>query len=485
MGMTGTGRYALGTACVVLALGGSMSVAGNRFQPAPPAFDRAERKAVADFWAAEGRYTVGLPADVATQGEWQVRQSPEGSVWLHAYTRAIRGAAKVPPTQIATGTTPQQTGWDAWIEAKYAWEEASLRQDADRRNNRPLTPLGEAKDPGPAPEDLVRTVGQAPPAFLEVVRPQRHTVKFDDFTADLVDHTKVRRRFAFYRFREGVMHVGEAMRGRTVDDLKPLFNAAGVSDAELRVMAAVSLLEGGFDSLNTYDTGFVSVGFIQFASLRDGAGSLGQVMRRMKQDAPQDFQAHFRRFGLDVTADGRLIALDPATGVEFVGAEANTRIILDRRLAAVFHRAGRLSQEFRLAQIRVCKDMYYPADDEVEFTVGTTTYRGKIREFIRTEAGMATLMDRKVNTGNYGDLIPLLQSYATTYGFRTLAEFAQAEFQLVRALQYRKDYMAMDGLSRPRDLGIAASRGGRAGDRNRPGTNSSGGGSGTTGRRGS
>jgi uncharacterized membrane protein YgcG len=185
-----------------------------------------------------------------------------------------------------------------------------------------------------------------------------------------------------------------------------------------------------------------------------------------------------------VTSDGRLIALDPGTGAEFVGAEANTRIILDRRLAAVFQRAGRLSQEFRLAQIRVCKDMYYPADDEIEFTVGTTSFRGQIREFIRTEAGMATLMDRKVNTGNYGDLIPLLQSYATTYGFRTLAEFAKAEFQLVRALQYRKDYMAMEGLSRPRDLGIAASRGGRAGDRGRAGSTGGTGSGGGSGRRG-
>lgn len=442
---------------------------------APNLFDEQATAQVRSYWQGQNRWQFG-PRQIGSP--WEAVATGRGSAWIHAYYRARNPQGRILPTQDPPARNAREQAWDQWIEQAYRTDEQNAAIIAAARNAGSPEPPLKARPAIPA--DLKALAGE-PPLLVEARRPLRHSIQFDDYRVTFEEAPNVRRKYPYFRFEDGVASSPSAARAGMVAAM----GQSGLNARDMRIFAAIAGLEGGFHSINTYDTGFVSVGFIQFASLRDGAGSLGQVMRRMKQDAPQDFQAHFRRFGLDVTADGRLIALDPATGVEFVGAEANTRIILDRRLAAVFHRAGRLSQEFRLAQIRVCKDMYYPADDEVEFTVGTTTYRGKIREFIRTEAGMATLMDRKVNTGNYGDLIPLLQSYATTYGFRTLAEFAQAEFQLVRALQYRKDYMAMDGLSRPRDLGIAASRGGRAGDRNRPGTNSSGGGSGTTGRRGS
>jgi hypothetical protein len=43
------------------------------------------------------------------------------------------------------------------------------------------------------------------------------------------------------------------------EELNRIFAASGLTPVEARVMRAVSLLEGGFDSINTYDTGF-SVG---------------------------------------------------------------------------------------------------------------------------------------------------------------------------------------------------------------------------------
>ena len=66
--------------------------------------------------------------------------------------------------------------------------------------------------------------------------------------------------------------------------LKALFAAAGFTGSEQRVMKAVSRLEGGFDSVNTYDTGFVSIGFIQFITEGEGKGSLLEVLQQEKAD---------------------------------------------------------------------------------------------------------------------------------------------------------------------------------------------------------
>ena len=105
-------------------------------------------------------------------------------------------------------------------------------------------------------------------------------------------------------------------------------------------MRAVSILEGGFDSVNTYDTGYVSVGFIQFASLKEGGGSLGAVLKNFKAADPLAFASDFHRFGVDVDETGHLVVVDPTSGAVATGAEANARIIEDKRLIAVFGRAG-------------------------------------------------------------------------------------------------------------------------------------------------
>lgn len=462
---------------------GLAATAVASFAPAPqePAsFSQSEIRAIQKFWGEPERHSSGYPPEAAQSGPYAPRQTAEGSKWLLDYYKARGNGGKIVPTQNPAASTERQAVWDAWIDAQYTWDEWQARikcwdlnqRETGRQLPGPEMPEGATPgQPGPMPDDLQELAGE-PPAFVAAVTPKFYTTNFGDFSHTAADNVAVRRKYAYYRFPAGIMDVGTPMKGN-IDALKPLFKKAGVSDTQMRVMGAVSMLEGGFDSINTYDTGYVSVGFIQFASLSDGAGSLGAVLLDMKQRDPKAFNSDFRRYGLDVTADGHLVALQLETGDERVGPAANVEIINNRRYASAFVRAGRLSSAFRTSQIRVAVARYYPGDDQVTLSIAGSDQTVRIRDFVKTEAGMATLMDRKVNTGKYGDLIAICESLAADYGLTKAKDLAKVEYQIIRAMKYRKDYMDTTyALSRPRDLGLTRSRGG---GRNSPSSGKRGG----------
>lgn len=442
-------------------------------------FTDEERAKVLRFWNEPGRYSITAPPDVAAKGPWTVRLSIAGSQWLWNYDRA-RGLGKGPPTQSAAAANPEQKAWEAWIDAKLNWDRWIAAQAAHEANGRVLgrTAIFDAPIPpvpGPAPLALIALAGN-PPGFADVVAPLYHSVRFDEKMAIAYpDNPLARARYAYYRFPQGVMSSGSRVRELPADLVEELFSEAGVSASEKKVMAAVSLLEGGFDSVNTYDTGFVSVGFIQFACLKDGAGSLGAVLRRQKQESPPSFESDFRSFGIDVAENAALTVIDPSTGAELSGAAAAMKIIDDKRLIAVFQRAGKLSKAFRIAQIRVAKAMYYPSEAGVSFQAGGRTVAGPVSAFIKSEAGMATLMDRKVNTGNIEPLPIVVALIAAENGVQKIEDLARFERDIVAAMKFRKDYLADPTLSQPgparkpnRDYGALARH--QQGRRGRGGT---------------
>jgi hypothetical protein len=233
------------------------------------------------------------------------------------------------------------------------------------------------------------------------------------------------------------------------DHLAELCKMAGIDETSSRVMKAVSILEGGFDSVNTYDTGFVSVGFIQFASLSGGSNSLGALLKTYKDQFPADFEADFRRFGIDVTPDGVLDVLDLSTGAELLGPDANRQIIEDKRLIAVFQRAGLKSDKFNAMQLKTAHDIYLPSSDPISIQVGGRMVTGIISDFVKSEAGMAILMDRKVNTGKLDPLVQMVSDLANELQIQSLADLAPYEHDLMAAVKYRKDYLADPTLSQP------------------------------------
>ncbi|HVL38310.1 MAG TPA: hypothetical protein VM328_02860 [Fimbriimonadaceae bacterium] len=416
-------------------------------------FSKEERLRAMSYWNEPGRYRVGAPAAAAKDGPWQVRLTPEGSTWLWNYNQA-RGLAKGPPTADAPPLSEEQKSWEAWIDRKVARDRWLAGVAAARANSEALgrvfpEPAPIPEDPGPIPDGLYKLAGNPPP-FAGAVAPMQHTIRFDDgVELSYSDNVPMRVRYAYYRFPKGVMSAGAAVRSLPAAELDRLFTKAGVTPPEARVMRSVSLLEGGFDSVNTYDTGFVSVGFIQFACLKDGAGSLGSLLLKMKSQTPQAFQEDFKRFGLDVSPEGALVALDLSTGVETIGADAAQTIIADKRLIAVFQRAGLKSEPFRVAQIAVAKEQYYPADDVVPVAFGSNIVLVKVRDVVRSEAGMSTLMDRKVNTGKIDLLAAVLSEIVAENRLRDPKELARFEHDIIVAMRFRKDYLADASLSQP------------------------------------
>lgn len=425
---------------------------------AAPLFTDAERAAIVAYWGEQGRYTVSAPPNAPTTGPWQVRLTPDGSAWLLAYQKAIAGPGKLPPTTDAT-TLAKTTrpDWESWVGAKLAHDRHQARLAAALANAALVaipSPPGPAAPPhpGPIPPDLLAACGN-PPVFASVVAPLRHTIVFDDaengaYTFD--DNVPMRERYAYYRFPQGTVAYGTPLRELPPAELDALFANAGLSPSEQRIARAVSRLEGGFEAVNTYDTGFVSIGFIQFITARDGNGSLCDVLAQQKSERPADFAADFRRFGIDVSANRVYTVVDPATGAELWGAAAVMKTIEDKRLVAVFQRAGRATA-FRIAQIQVAKKRYWPAEDAISVLLpGGQTLTGKASEVVKSEAGMATLFDRKVNRGSISPLADVVADVMNKYGLKNLAEASVYEREIIGQLKYRVDFLKDETLTRPR-----------------------------------
>jgi hypothetical protein len=427
----------------------------SRAAHADAIFAPDERAALVTYWNADGRYGSRLPDAAAADGPWQVRLTPAGSGWLLRYQNAIGAAA--PPTQSPDAVTSPVPGWQAWVRAKLArdrWQ-AQLAADAANAAVHPspaatlATPPAAPQVPGPIPADLLAAAGDPPP-LAGIVAPMLWTVTFDDSESfGYQDNVQLQPAFAYYRFPEGTVAHGPALRDLPAAELDALFAASGMTETQQHVARAVSRLEGGFESVNTYDTGFVSVGFIQFASMGDGKHSLSEVMLREKADRPADFSADFHRYGLDVGADGAMVAVDPATGAELAGGDAVLKVIADKRLAAVFQRAGRHSRAFRTAQIRIAASHYWPADDAFTVTENGQPLSGKVSDIIHSEAGLATLFDRKINRGSIAPFTAVLTRVMAAHNLSSLADAVPYEREIITGMKYRADFLAETSLTQP------------------------------------
>lgn len=417
---------------------------------ASPCFTDAERAAAVAYWSSPCRLSVSTPPEAMTNGPFVVRQTPEGSAWLLSYQRAVAGTAKLPPNRDTTGA-PEE--WAGWVQMRIAYDQAKAREAADNANRalgfKPSAAAAPVAPPGPIPPTLLEACGN-PGRFAAAVAPMQATVTFEDGEAyTYTSHVSVRPGFAYYRFPQGTVAYGPAIRNLPAAERDAVFAAAGMSESEQRVVKAVSKLEGGFESVNTYDTGYVSVGFIQFTTGETGQGSLSSVLATEKANDPARFQADFRAYGIDVTDDRTLVVVDPDTGAELTGAEAVRKVVEDRRLTAVFQRAGRHSTAFRVAQVLTARAVYWPADIEVTIPLPEGPFTARVGDFIKSEAGLATLFDRKVNRGNIRPFEDEVAKVMALHGLRTAAETAPYERDIVAALKYRVDFLSDASLGQP------------------------------------
>lgn len=272
----------------------------------------------------------------------------------------------VPPVVVRPGDLAYSTRYNHWksraqafinalndegrsdaARADQAWLEAYERSQAD-----PAAPA-----PRPAPSDLVASAGGEPPAAFRGVQ-NTYTVALP-FVAGrftFVDHP-VDPDYPYLLDPSGVADEGTPVFTRA--DVSHVMRAAGLNHDQRVVFRKVSEKEGGFEAINTYDTGYVSVGFIQFAAMRGGNGSLARVLERMKTDNLAEYRHYFEKFGVDVDENRCLCVIDPSTARVLHGADAVDAIRRDKRLTAVFYHAGAGSPGFQQAQIAMALDEYY------------------------------------------------------------------------------------------------------------------------------
>lgn len=427
-------------------------------QPPAPLWTDAERADIVSFWNQPGRLTVTAPDAAALSGPWVSRLTPDGSTWLLVYTRAVAGQAKIPPSQIPQGQTPEQDRWEDWVKAKIAMDQWKAKTAALAANTavlghppvNPVDPGPRPADPGVIPPALLAAAG-SPPPFANIVAPTVATVTWPDGEQyPYRDNIITRERYGYYRFPQGTAAYGKPVSEEKDEDLDPLF-AKGMTPSEARAAKEVSKFEGGFEAINTYDTGYVSIGFIQFITAKDGDGSLGEVLLAQKNSTVSEFALDFHRYGIDVTPDGIIAVVDPDTGAELAGEDAVNVLIRNRRLLSVFQRAGRHSTAFRTAQVDVAKAHYWPAGDTFTVTVNGKTLTGTVRDVVRSEAGLATLFDRKVNRGSIAPFADVVAKVMQEHNLKTIPEAAAYEKEIVGALKYRENFLNNPNLSQPPD----------------------------------
>ena len=445
-----------------LLLSGLLLVSVASAQSNGPSFSSEDRERIIGFWNNPDRYVVAPPKDARTKGLWQVRLTTDGSTWLYKYYRGRKDAALL---ELGSGRSKAS---DEWVNAKVAfdrYEAWSVARESNRQSIHAELPIADATipavepaGPGPIPAEIA-ALGE-PPKFAEAVVVMEHTVDLGGTPIVYRDHVRVSSpKYAFYRYDLGVMSGGTPVKNLSEDEIQRVFASASVTPTQAKVMRAVSMLEGGFDSVNTYDTWFVSVGFIQFACQKAGGGALGRVLLQEKTLNPDAFNRDFRDYGIDVTPDGKLDVLDVETKDELFGPEAAQKIIVDKRYIAVFQHAGQVSDEFRAAQVAVAKSDYWPEDDLIHVNVNGQVLEGRVSDVIKSEAGLATLFDRKVNLGRIKELESILQKYAEDLKPTRIEDFAAIERQVITDLRYRHDYLADPTLSQPEGgISVRASR---------------------------
>jgi hypothetical protein len=91
---------------------------------------------------------------------------------------------------------------------------------------------------------------------------------------------------------------------RFINDYAGQLASLELSPSAIAVMKAVSLNEGSFDSINTYDKGFLSIGIFQWTLGQDNRmGELPALLKKIKSFYPGTFQTFFGAYDLDVSVD--------------------------------------------------------------------------------------------------------------------------------------------------------------------------------------
>jgi hypothetical protein len=295
-----------------------------------------------------------------------------------------------------------------------------------------------------------------------------------------------------YTENAGGVQVGGTARPQSAPET--VFTAMGLTTQQTHALQYVSSHEGNFDALNTYDRARVSFGFIQFA----GGRGLPPMLALLKSRQPAIFTQMFQAYGIDVEfnvvrgqiANATVVVFDPDAQRVLRGPTAEEAIRDNKKLSAIFIRAGRNTQ-VQETQVEAATRDYvtnslnaqatYQADlVEVLAAPGgavTATHVGaaartfraspayqtlraanRIRErqtqssatlgtLLNSEQGLATLMDRAIQEGagpGGGGVVRLQGALRWVADQRGLADITQVAGYEQQVLQQVVDDLTAD-----------------------------------------
>jgi hypothetical protein len=461
-----------------------------------------------------GFFSFGLKDKIAPYLWWNEARSagidiPESpSTWHYHPVKFLETLSSTAPHEAPSSTTPASllTGWTLTSQVinkskamskLHIWKvklknginkekkkAPSARQVTDEEINNVTTWLAsyekhekwkvlqtgdEPPNPGTQPEEAKTLAGEDAPTDTHE-KPTKYEVTAPDGTKfNYEDHVEANTNI----FDDGVFSSG-TIGGQA--KIGSVFHAAGVqapSPATVeKVFATVSTHEGKLDSINTYDRGYISAGFIQFATLKQGKGSLTAVLSNMKENSSEQFKKYFSDYGIDVN-NGTIAGTDPETKAVSNGADALTLIRKDKRLTAIFPYAGLKCDEYHHAQARIAYKRYYLPDMNFSITLkvadpdhpGQTknvTLEGKYSDVLQSEAGKVACVDRAVQRGENKSLSgksgsapdtfqKACQKVVTANGLTnpTVDDLANHEIDIVKVMRNRHDVLGDPSLTQP------------------------------------
>ncbi|HYD40162.1 MAG TPA: M15 family metallopeptidase [Anaeromyxobacter sp.] len=204
--------------------------------------------------------------------------------------------------------------------------------------------------------------------------------------------------------------------------------ALGLTAPQAAALRHVSLHEGNFDAINTYDTARVSAGFVQFA----GGRGLPPYLALLKSRRPASFRTLLQELGIDVeftVASGRIRAarvavLDPTAARVLRAADAEQAIRADKKLTAALILSGRDGDVQRVQIEAAIRDYVLPSLD-ANVSWGTVT--AALRDLLRSEQGMAMLFDRAIQEGTGGGRIRFERVIRAVHAARAAATSADLQ----------------------------------------------------------
>lgn len=208
----------------------------------------------------------------------------------------------------------------------------------------------------------------------------------------------------YMTYPEGIFYQGQSQIELSLE----LIQAVGLTSIQARALQFVAQHEGNFDSINSYDRGIFSYGFIQFVGAAAHGASLNRLLAAMKTQQPALFRQHFQTFGID--SDGtQTRVFDNNTWL--TGDTAWLFIQKNPRLYAPFITAGFEPLLVR-EQLRIATQLYVNVAINLRIpliinNIPLTVPR--ISDILKSEAAMTMLIDICVNQGQ-GGLTKILQT---------------------------------------------------------------------------